>query len=241
MDISLLKEPLGFIRFLEFVFAIAAFAACANFSTETGYHVDCKNCSNISVRQAIHYPFKLDNTPNNISGNINNSCLKSDDIKYHLADIHLDAKFFVFAGITAWLVATAYLAIYILCPHHYLGIDKKAPMADFCTTLLIAVFWLVASSAWAHGLIGLKWMTNEGWLYSSQQSPCRMTATKFVNEKIETCIWFKEGSYGGADVSILLGFLNCFLWFSNLWFIYKETKWYADRNPTYDSPEQIEI
>ena len=191
MDISLLKEPLGFIRILEFLLAIAAFAACANFSTETGYHVDCKNCSTISVRQTIHYPFKLDNIPNNISGNINTSCLKAEDIKYHPADIHLDAKFFVFAGITAWLIATAYLAIYIFCPYYYLGADKKAPIADFCITLLIAVFWLVASSAWTHGLMVLKTMTNEGWLYSSHQSPCTKNGTEFANEKISECELFQ--------------------------------------------------
>jgi hypothetical protein len=27
-------------------------------------------------------------------------------------------------------------------------------------------------------------------------------------------------------VSVIIGFLNVFLWSANVWFLYKETKWY---------------
>ena len=37
-----------------------------------------------------------------------------------------------------------------------------------------------------------------------------------------SCSQFTEG-----NISVLLGFLNCFLWTTNLWFLYKETKWFS--------------
>lgn len=47
----------------------------------------------------------------------------------------------------------------------------------------------------------------------------------FLQVRIEcssSCSQFSEG-----NISVLLGFLNCFLWTTNLWFLYKETKWFT--------------
>merc|ERR1712150_381582 len=45
MDTEVLKEPRGFIRCLEWLFALIAFATCANFSTSCGYEIKCTDWS----------------------------------------------------------------------------------------------------------------------------------------------------------------------------------------------------
>ena len=60
MDTEVLKEPRGFIRCLQWLFALVAFATCANFSTSCGYTVTCKDTGldKIVVDHPIYYPFK---------------------------------------------------------------------------------------------------------------------------------------------------------------------------------------
>ena len=253
MDITLLKEPLGFIRFLEWVFAIAAFATCANFTTQTKYVIQCKadndgkngsdSCFNIRIQQQIRYPFNLDDIPldlikmhTNINSSDNCNLNTSEHIQ-HPGDYHFNAELFVLTGVLSWIVATVYLLVYVCWPHLYVSSNGKAPIADFCTALMIAVFWLVASSVWAHGLIGLKGVSNKEWLKSNPHSPCEIINGTFTNVRIIDCFWQYRGFYGGADASVWLGFLNCFLWICNLWFIFKETSWHS--TPNFSHPTSI--
>ena len=59
-DTEVLKEPRGFIRCLQWLFALVAFATCANFSTSCGYTVKCTKggLDPIVVEHPIYYPFK---------------------------------------------------------------------------------------------------------------------------------------------------------------------------------------
>ena len=254
MDITLLKEPLGFIRFLEWVFAIAAFATCANFTTQTKYQIQCKaandgqngsdSCFNIRVKQQIRYPFNLDDIPHDLinmhtNTNFSDNCtLDTSENIHHPGDYHFNAELFVLTGVLSWIVATAYLLVYACWPHLYVSSNSKAPIADFCTALMIAVFWLVASSVWAHGLIGLKGVSHQDWLDSNPHSPCtKKNDGNFTNIRIIDCFWRSQGFYGGADASVWLGFLNCFLWICNLWFIFKETSWHS--TPSFSQPTPI--
>ena len=61
MDTEVLKEPRGFIRCIEWLFAMIAFATCANFSTECAYEITCKpstGLGTVKVSHQIYYPFK---------------------------------------------------------------------------------------------------------------------------------------------------------------------------------------
>ena len=62
MDTAVLKEPRGFIRCIEWLFAMVAFATCANFSTYSDYLVYCNGHADkgdaILVLHNIQYPFK---------------------------------------------------------------------------------------------------------------------------------------------------------------------------------------
>jgi hypothetical protein len=109
--------------------------------------------------------------------------------------------------------------------------------------VIVAVFWLSASAAWANGVLGLKSAADETWLTSSTHSPCQKKedGSYFLSD-IKECSQGEDekGSFGGANASVLLGFLNFFLWASNLWFIYKETKWFANRSQSSNPPQQME-
>ena len=246
MDIALLKEPLGSIRFLQWIFAAAAFFTCATFRTQIGYQISCNinttnitsACFNVKVVQYLKYPFKLYDIPNEITTSETynaTDCLKNESTNIHPGEyIHLDAQFFVLIGVIAWIVSAVSLVVYVFYPYYYINRNSKAPVADLWISVILLTFWLAASSSWAHGLFILKNTTDETWIFSYKYSPCYQEKGKFMNKNITGCFWYNRGSFGAANASILLGFLNVFLWACNLWFIYKETKWYGNRNPAYN-------
>lgn len=249
MDTQVLKEPRGFIRCLEWLFALVAFATCANFSTNCGYTITCKDpIKPIKVVHQIYYPFKLDSVeaeihnPNDATADLG-QCFDAVKAKNQPGDFESDAQFFVFTGVIAWLGATGCLVIYVFFSQKYLDDNKTAPMIDFCFTVIVAVFWLSASAAWANGVLGLKGAANETWLFSSSLSPCQKNVDgSYILTDIKDCSQGENqmGSFGGANAAVLIGFLNFFLWASNLWFIYKETKWFANRSQSSNPPQQME-
>lgn len=247
MDTEVLKEPRGFIRCLEWLFALIAFATCANFSTSCGYEIKCTDWSKpIQVSHQINYPFRLDHLNASIVPSKDDTerkiteCFDIKKATHQPGDFKSDAQFFVFTGVIAWLGSTACLAYYVFFSQRYLDDDKKAPMIDFCFTVIVAVFWLSASAAWANGVVGLKSATDNTWLYTSSLSPCQKIGDEYVTKTIDSCVQTNRGSFGGANASVMLGFLNFFLWASNLWFIYKETKWFANRSQSSNPPQQME-
>ena len=58
MDTGVLKEPRGFIRCIELLFAIIAFGTCANYSTTSTFQVNCTNGKNFNVTFDYAYPFR---------------------------------------------------------------------------------------------------------------------------------------------------------------------------------------
>jgi hypothetical protein len=54
MNTDVLREPRGAMRVLEWLFAIIAFAACANFSTTMKYDVKCNPKSDHAKNLTLH-------------------------------------------------------------------------------------------------------------------------------------------------------------------------------------------
>ena len=99
---------------------------------------------------------------------------------------------------------------------------------------IIAFIWLAASSAWAHGFLSLKSIAyGSSWIYEEGHDyPCEKNGEVFIHTGIKDCTAITpEGGFGTGNASILFGFLNCFLWVCNTWFLYKDTAWYRSRNP----------
>lgn len=222
MNLDAVKEPRGFMKVLQFFFAILAFATTTSFSTTFSFHasvapaVSCNGSINgVVVKQTASYPFKLDSEFQTVE--ICNNPATSH--KFHFqTDTSTDAEFFVAIGVICMLYALAALALYTLASERY-SESRVLPTADFVLHGVLAFLWLCAASAWAAGVSTLKDGCNpEVWLSQvcgdAQNVKCRFDATD------------SNGSFGKLNVSLLFGYLNMFLWASNMWFLYKETPWF---------------
>jgi len=227
MDTGVLKEPRGFMRCLQWLFAIIAFATCCDFSSYVEYTVECSENAGGAVQHIKHefyYPFQLDHVPAK-----NVSCGSTIRSMYLPGDFSSDAQFFVFTGVLSFLSTIAILGVYVFASEMYMAESKKAPMIDFCFTVIVAVFWLSASAAWANGVINMKFASNpDNWLFKSKSSICYLNENNtYALTAIKQCEVVTRGVFAKANVSIIIGFLNFFLWASNLWFLYKETTWFS--------------
>lgn len=81
-------------------------------------------------------------------------------------------------------------------------------------TTILAIFWLSGSAAWANGTSALKTATDA----STIQELCGKAIYSVYTS-----------SFSRLNISLLFGFLNFFLWASDLWFLYKETYWFKER------------
>lgn len=210
LDLGPLKEPLGFIRVLEWVFAIFAFATTAGYSGKTHFTVTCPDQTS-NVHPLFGYPFRLSATPYIIP-----YCNGSESInKYLQGDFSSSAEFFVCVGVFAFLYCTATLILYLGFQHVYRQ-TPRGPIVDLVVTAAFAFLWFVSSSAWGKGLTDVKWATNPEHLVEQCKSIC--TPGSFP-------------SMGRLNASVIFGFLNLILWGGNCWFIYKETPFHKDPSP----------
>jgi len=237
------KEPRGFIRCLELFFGVVAFSTLANWNTEFSFNIKCKDekevtqLSNI-VRVQVDYPFNIAGSqPKDLSQlkpcgvHFENDTIKYSKISFMESfDFSSDGQFFVFVGVISFLYAGLSVLMYGYYPDKYLDDPKNFPKLDFMVSSVVAMFWLAGSAAWANGLTGLKFACNPtNWLYRSEYGGVCAKATNntFKFNKIESCDTIFAGSFAGANCAVLLGFLNFVLWTANLWYLYKETSWFA--------------
>jgi len=224
MNTRVFKEPRGFMRCVEWFFAIVAFACCCDFSTNVSYSVQCSNGEAKTYTHEFSYPFQLDHVP------AQKVTCGDREVDMQLpGDFSSDAQFFVFTGVLSFLATMAIMVVYVFFSEIYFSESKMAPMIDFCFTVIVAIFWLSASAAWANGVINMKYAANPNdWLFNDDESICKKNSNgTFQYTDVTDCSVEFEGNYKKANVSIIVGFLNFFLWASNLWFLYKETSWFS--------------
>lgn len=212
LDLGPLKEPLGFIRVLEWVFTIFAFATTGGYSGETHLTVKCTSPETDQTVKAIFgYPFRLGAYPFEIP-----ACNGTPVAKLFLqGDFSSSAEFFVCVGVFGFLYCTATLVLYLGYQHVYRQ-STRGPIIDLVLTAAFAFLWLVSSSAWGKGLTDVKWATNPNHLMEL----CK-----------DTCQPGEFPSMGRLNASVIFGFLNLILWAGNCWFIYKETPFHKDPLP----------
>ncbi|KAM9325270.1 synaptophysin isoform 1-T2 [Gastrophryne carolinensis] len=210
-----IKEPLGFIKVLEWLFSIFAFATCGSYSGQFSLNVECTNKteSKLNIKVDFEYPFKLHQTyfdaPACQGGAMNKIFL--------VGDYSSCAEFFVTIAVFAFLYSLGALLTYIFLQNKYRE-NNKGPMIDCIVTAVFAFLWLVSSSAWAKGLSDIKMATDPDQVIDEIPA-CKIRENKCSEER--------DPITSGLNTSVAFGFLNCIIWLGNVWFVFKETGWTA--------------
>lgn len=232
MNMEALKQPRGFLRCIQFCFALLAFCFCSGFGSYLGFGISCNPDINNTtlpgraVRLDYSYPFQLDHAD---AQNFT-VCGEKASVTFP-GDFSSDAQFYVFIGVLCWLYCIGTLYIYTFLGDTYEEGQKNLPLYDFVVSAAFAFFWLASASAWAHGLSGLKDASDPStWIFQNGEGALAPICSKAanggqVNQAIKSCEVVYTGNFAGGNISVVIGFLNVFLWSANLWFLYKETRW----------------
>ncbi|KYO34931.1 synaptophysin-like protein 1 [Alligator mississippiensis] len=211
LDLGPAKEPIGFIKALQWIFSIFAFATCGGYGGNTSFKVSCSQTKNESVTATFGYPFRLNTVAFQTQSKV--FCNETWNDLHLVGDFSSSSQFFVTLAVFAFLYSLAALVLYLGYMHLYRGAGGKLPMADFLITVVFAFLWLVSASAWAKALTDVKVSTG----------PDLVADFAFCQKPAIECIFDSVSSMGSLNVSVVIGFLNVILWGGNSWFVYKET------------------
>jgi len=224
-----LKEPRGFIKLLEFILAIFAFATTTSYSSRMTFSVFCcskeETCDPKKQTISWSYPFELNQ--NKFPSSFCNGSSPETTSPY--GDFSSSAEFYVFIGVMAFLYSIGALVLYIFFDDMYRG-NTRIPVIDFVVSAVLTFMWLVASAAWADGVNDLKYYSSASEIFLRHVSECREDATA------THCSVDEQGNYANLNVSIMFGFLNMGVWAGNLWFLFKETYWHKDHTSPSPNP-----
>ncbi|XP_037384671.1 LOW QUALITY PROTEIN: synaptophysin-like protein 1 [Talpa occidentalis] len=219
LNLNPLKEPLGFIKVLEWIASLFAFSTCGGFKGKIDISVSCPQFpENKTITATFAYPFRLNQASFQTTAQAN-VC----DIQWNnqvlVGDYSSSAQFYVTFAVFVFLYCIAALLLYIGYTNLYRE-SRKFPMIDFVVTLVATFLWLVSTSAWTKALTVIKIATGHSIVQELQ--PC--------HNKDVTCHFVSITSMGSLNVSVIFGFLNMILWGGNAWFVYKETNLHSPSN-----------
>ncbi|MXQ85332.1 hypothetical protein E5288_WYG014418 [Bos mutus] len=153
LNLNPLKEPLGFIKVLEWVSAACAGEAGNRGKTEI--QVSCTaGPENKTITAAFGYPFRLNEASFQApqGGNVCGVDWKNYVL---IGDYSSSAQFYVTFAVFVFLYCIAALLLYVGYTNLYRD-SRKLTMTDFVITIVVTFLWLVSTSAWAKALTDIK-------------------------------------------------------------------------------------
>lgn len=226
------KEPRGFLKCLQVFLAIFAFSCATGFRGKFEFVQKC-TADKVDITKRVEatfsYPFD-----SSLSLTLMKNCSDTDNIPRPIVlNERSSTEFFVVIGVFCFLMSLGMLLYYI----YFEDIEAKArakasgainwtsgPVVDFCMAVFYAFFWFVAAIAQAAAVNGIKDATNVETITKGLAGCAAPFSCPTAN--------LMHAKYATLTVSILLGFLNSFVWSGNCWFLWKETPWHKEPNQT---------
>lgn len=128
INLNPLKEPLGFIKILEWFASIFAFATCGGFKGKTEIQVNCLSApgENKTVTATFGYPFRLNQASFHSAPNVN-VCKVNWEKHVLIGDYSSSAQFYVTFAVLVFLYCIAALLLYVGYTNLYRE-SRKLPM-----------------------------------------------------------------------------------------------------------------
>ncbi|XP_061770295.1 synaptophysin-like protein 1 [Nerophis ophidion] len=229
LNVSPLKEPLGFVKLVEWLTAIFAFGSCGGFAGRNIVSIFCGDGGNETLNANFQYPFRLSQVPL-VEGN-SSICDHPVSTTHLVGDSSSSAEFFVGVAVVCFLYCMAALLLYLGYMHVYKNSDL-GPILDFVITAAVVFLWLASSSAWAKGLQNVKHATDTAGIADTvalcQGNNITCQVTEFANLRT-------------LNISVVFGYLNMLVWAGNAWFVYKETRWHSQKVATQPGPGRQQV
>uniref|UniRef100_A0A914E0M7 MARVEL domain-containing protein n=1 Tax=Acrobeloides nanus TaxID=290746 RepID=A0A914E0M7_9BILA len=200
-----LKLPLGFIKLVELIFALIAWAAKNGWRFELQY--SCLDGQNLT-KEITHFSLK-----DVAFENCNGTNVFLFDNSYSGS-----SSFFGFVAIASIFFVLGMLFIYLFNWGLYAG-DDRVPQLDLVLTSLLAIFWFLATVFWFFGANGVESATEP-------DRVLKLVKEKHLCEGCEDKFISSYAMYATLTVSLFAGFGCLVLFASNMWFTYKETIWF---------------
>uniref|UniRef100_A0A8C7JIG4 Synaptophysin b n=2 Tax=Oncorhynchus TaxID=8016 RepID=A0A8C7JIG4_ONCKI len=114
---TIIKQPLGFMKILQWIFAIFAFSTCGSYSGMFKMSVECKNRSesDLSIEVEFEYPFRL----HQVYFDAPTCKGESPERLFLIGDYSSSAEFFVTVGVFSFLYSMAALSVYVFILEKY--------------------------------------------------------------------------------------------------------------------------
>ncbi|KTF83372.1 hypothetical protein cypCar_00022447 [Cyprinus carpio] len=222
LNLTPVKEPLGFVKVVEWLTAVLAFGSCGGYTGRNLVSIFCGGSTNETLSATFTYPFRFDPVKPGAAWWRSNTLFWQNctvPATHLVGDSSSSVEFFVAEAVLAFLYSMVALLVYLGYMHVYRDSDF-GPMFDFVLTAVFAFLWLVCSSAWARGLQTVKDATGTAGIES--------TLALCMDRDVK-CEVTEFASMRSLNISVIFGFLSLIIWAGNTWFVYKETSWHSQK------------
>ncbi|KAK0400101.1 hypothetical protein QR680_003358 [Steinernema hermaphroditum] len=211
LNLEPLKVPLGFIRCVQLPFIIIALFSKNGWGFELLYNcglskisfrVDSFNLGDLLVPMCI------------------NGTASGESAKLWKDSFGGSSWFFGLVGVLSLFFVLGMLYIYVFSWGNYES-NEKVPIVDFAVTTGLACFWFIASWSWWSSTNGIAALTTNEYINKA------LVGGNFCENK--PCESPSQGRNASLSISVLAGWACVLLFAANVWFAWKETVWFRNR------------
>lgn len=193
------------MRIIEIVLAILAFSLTASFSVENQYSCDVDERENVTFTIKSSYPFREYEVT---SSEDNDMQSISQDLNRHYSS---GAEFFVAWGVLSMIYCLVAILIYMLLTANedLERVNNILIITDLGFTIFWGIMWFIASVAWA---------AESNQLQDDLENIASCSGANTRDSDYQTFVQ--------VNISIVFGFLNCFVWSCHVWWVLIDTTFY---------------